>query len=292
MLNLQDVKRGLFRAIQKKNFHEAMEYYNIAVNHQSDDPSLRLIGADIYLNIGMKQLAIGELRQAFNLFMESGKKSQAVSVAEKIRALSPSDTEILEILGRLYKELNKEEKAAFYYGEYINHLIKMGKVNDAKKFLLRVKNEGLEKYLLGKYQFLLSDTQVQNILAEISKEPNYPAFFALMRKEIARSERYQREFSIILIEFDKILVQDKKTQILEIFKKMLRESDMYSIGYRWVFIILPETNKYGLEAVLNRLRDKIDKIFTSKHYYVANYPEDGKDVKELIISSLKYRVLT
>ena len=95
-----------------------------------------------------------------------------------------------------------------------------------------------------------------------------------------------------MIEFDKILVQDKKAQILEIFKKMLRESDMYSIGYRWVFVILPETNKYGLEAVLNRLKDSIDKMFTSKRYYVANYPEDGKDVKELIISALKYRVLT
>ncbi|MEO0238644.1 MAG: hypothetical protein ABIM45_01805 [candidate division WOR-3 bacterium] len=292
MLNLQDVKKGLFRAIQKKNFQEAMEFYHIAVNQQADDPSLRLIGADIYLNMGMKQLAVGELRQAFNLFLEAGKKSQAISVAEKIRALTPNDMEILEILGRLYKELNNDEKAAVYYGEFINQLIKAGKVNDAKKFLLRMKNEGLEKYLLGKYQFLLSDTQVQNILAEISKEPNYPAFFALMRKEIARSERYQREFSIILIEFDKILVQDKKVQILEIFKKMLRESDMYSIGYRWIFIILPETNKYGLEAVLNRLKGKIDEMFATKRFYISNYPEDGKDVKELIISALKYRVLT
>jgi hypothetical protein len=32
MLNLQDVKKGLFRAIQKKNFQEAIEFYHIAVN--------------------------------------------------------------------------------------------------------------------------------------------------------------------------------------------------------------------------------------------------------------------
>ncbi len=290
MRNLQDVKKDLFRAVQRKSFQEALEYYHIAVNQQTDDPSLRLIGADIYLSMGMRQLAVGELRQAFNLYLQAGRKPQAIACAERIKALSPGDLEILETLAKLYREMNNEEKAAGYYGEYINELIKTGRVNDARKIIQRVRNDGLEKHILGKYQFLLSDTQVQNLLAEISKESNYPAFFALMRKEIARSERYQREFSIILIEMDKVLVQDKKAQLLEILKRVLRESDMYSIGYRWLFLILPETNKYGLEAVLNRLKEKMNAFFGAKRYYVANYPEDGKDVKELIVSALKYRV--
>lgn len=290
MLNLQDAKQGLFKAIQKRKFQEAVEFYNIAIAQDPGDPSLRLIGADLYQNLGMKHLAVGELRQAMNLFIEAGKKSQAISCAEKIRALSPVDYDILELLAKLYKEANNDEKAAYYYGEYINHLIKTGRVNDAKKIILRVKNDGLERYLQGKYNFLLSDTQVQNILAEISKESNYPAFFALLRKEIARSERYQREFSLILIEFDKVLVHDKKTHMLDILKKSLRESDMYSIGYRWVFIILPETNKYGVEAVLNRIKERLDSSMGGRKFYIASFPEDGRDVKELIVSSLKYRV--
>ncbi|HOK22786.1 MAG TPA: hypothetical protein PKU94_02465 [Candidatus Hydrothermia bacterium] len=290
MRNMQDVKKELYKSIQKRNFQEALEYYHMAVNHQSEDPSLRLVGADIYLSMGMKQLAIGELRKAFELYLGSGKKTQALACAEKIKGLSPDDLDILETLAKLYKELNNEEKAASYYGEYIARLVKMGKINDARKIIQRVKNDGLEKYIQGKYQFLLSDTQVQSLLGEISKESNYAAFFALMRKEIARSERYQREFSIILIEMDKVLIQDKKAQLLEIFKRVLRESDMYSIGYRWLFIILPETNRYGLEAVLNRMMEKMDTLFGSKKFYVASYPEDGKDVKELIVSALRYRV--
>jgi tetratricopeptide (TPR) repeat protein len=290
MQNFQNSRVGLLKAIQKKNYREALEYYNEAVQQNFEDPSLRLVGADIYLNLGMKQLAVGELRQAMNLYLDQGKKAQAITCAEKIRVQTPDDLEILEILAQLHKDINNEEKAAYYYGELINELIKRGEINNARKILQRVRNAGLERYILGKYQFLLTDSQVQALMAEISKEPNYPAFFALLRKEIARSERYQREFSINLIEFDKVLVQDKKMQLLEIFKRSLRESDMYSVGYRWIFVILPETNKYGLESVVNRLKERLGNTFGNKKIYISNYPEDGKDVKELIISALKYRV--
>ncbi|MEO0236570.1 MAG: hypothetical protein ABIM02_07620, partial [candidate division WOR-3 bacterium] len=73
MPNLQNARVNLLKALQKKNYREALEYYNEAVQINFEDPSLRLIGADIYLNMGMKQLAIGELRQAMNLYLESGK---------------------------------------------------------------------------------------------------------------------------------------------------------------------------------------------------------------------------
>jgi len=287
---MENIQVSLLKAVQKKNYREALDYYMEAVQQRYDDPSLRLIGAEIYLNLGMKELAIGELRQAMNLFLESGKKAQAITCAEKIRSLAKEDLEILETLAKLYKSVGNDERAANYYGEYVSELIKRGELNNAKNVFQRIRNDGLEKYIVGKYQFLPSDSQVQMLLAEISKESNYPAFFALMRKEIARSERYQREFSIILIEFDKVLVQEKKVQLLDVLKRYLRESDMYSVGYRWVFIILPETNKYGLESVVNRLKEKIETTFGSKKIYVANYPEDGREVKDLVTSALKYRV--
>ncbi|MEO0247794.1 MAG: hypothetical protein ABIM31_01775 [candidate division WOR-3 bacterium] len=289
MPNSQNARVNLLKALQKKNYREALEYYNEAVQINFEDPSLRLVGADIYLNLGMKQLAIGELRQAMNLYLESGKKAQAITCAEKIKVLTPSDLEILELLAQLYRDINNEERAAQYYGELINELVKKGELNNARKMLQRVKNAGLERHILGKYQFLLSDSQVQALMGEISKEPNYPAFFALLKKEIARSERYQREFSIILVEFDKVLVQDRKAQLLEVLKRSLRESDMFSIGYRWIFIILPETNKYGLESVVNRLKERLS-TFGTKKFYVSNYPEDGKEVKDMILNALRYRV--
>jgi len=288
--NPQAERRKLLNLFYKKNFEKALELYTSILSYFIDDPDFRKLGGDIYFNLGMTQAAVGEYRQALNLYRKENKLNQALAVAEKIKNLDKEDSEIFQTLGELYLQQNNKQKAAQNYGEYLRRLFKNGESGKAQRLLQKIRRDGLEEYLSSQFGFVLSKQELNRILEDISKEKIYVAFFALLKKELARAERYKREFSIILSECDRILNQDERMRLKDVCQKTLRESDIYSLGSRWFFIILPETNKYGAEGAVNRLKKQLKATNIGVQFYVASYPTDGTEVKELIVAALRYRI--
>jgi len=288
--NPQAEKRKLINLFYKKDFEKALELYTSLLSYFIDDPDFRKLGGDIYFNLGMTQAAVGEYRQALNLYQKENKLNQALAVAEKIKNLDKEDSEIFQTLGELYLQQNKKQKSAQNFGEYLRRLFKNGESGKANRVLRKIRENGLEEYLSSQFGFVLSKQELNRILEDISKEKIYVAFFALLKKELARAERYKREFSIILSECDRILNQDERMRLKGVCQKTLRESDIYSLGSRWFFIILPETNKYGAEGAVNRLKKQLKATNIGVQFYVASYPTDGTEVKELIVTALRYRI--
>jgi len=81
--NPQAERRKLLNLFYKKNFEKALELYTSILSYFIDDPDFRKLGGDIYFNLGMTQAAVGEYRQALNLYRKENKLNQALAVAEK-----------------------------------------------------------------------------------------------------------------------------------------------------------------------------------------------------------------
>lgn len=122
-----------------------------------------------------------------------------------------------------------------------------------------------------------------------------------LQKEIVRSERYNKSFSIIMIDVDNFKKYNDKfghqkgdlllKKITKKIKDNLRKVDsIYRFGGDEFIVILPETDKKGAEKFCERIKKEIakieikakDRIQITISTGIATFPEHGKKPKELI----------
>ena len=124
-------------------------------------------------------------------------------------------------------------------------------------------------------------------------------FMSRLQDELIRSERYNKTFSIAMVDIDKFKnINDTYghsagDQVLreagKFFQKNLRQTDVIArYGGEEFVIFFPETNKDVAYILAERLRkgfsqirlDKLPRLTISLG--ISSYPEDGKDIETLI----------
>ena len=124
-------------------------------------------------------------------------------------------------------------------------------------------------------------------------------FMSRLQDELIRSERYDKAFSIAMVDIDKFKnVNDTYghsagDQALKatgkFFQKNLRQTDVIArYGGEEFVIFFPETNKEVAYVLAERLRKGFSQIKLDKlpgltiSLGISSYPEDGKDIETLI----------
>lgn len=124
-------------------------------------------------------------------------------------------------------------------------------------------------------------------------------FMSRLQDELIRSERYNKTFSIAMVDIDKFKdVNDTYghsegdralKEAGKFFKKNLRQTDVVArYGGEEFVIFFPETNKEVAYILAERLRkgfsqirlDKLPRLTISLG--ISTYPEDGRDIETLI----------
>ena len=135
---------------------------------------------------------------------------------------------------------------------------------------------------------------------------NFGSLMELLEKEIVRSRRYQKQFSVIMIDIDDFKRKNDEyghqagndilVALVNIIKNSLRSIDSVGrYGGEEFVVILPETDAQHALVVLERIRSKLEQTkITSPHLDkvkeitlkfsagVAVFPHNGQDLKELI----------
>ncbi|MFA4992892.1 MAG: GGDEF domain-containing protein, partial [Candidatus Omnitrophota bacterium] len=135
---------------------------------------------------------------------------------------------------------------------------------------------------------------------------NYTWIVEFLEKEIARSRRFIKEFSIILIDIDHfkaindtyghLVGNDALTAFAAVIKANLRSMDIVGrYGGEEFLIILPELGSNGALEVLERIRNKLSEArITSRHLKegidislqfsagVASFPYNANNANDLI----------
>ena len=135
---------------------------------------------------------------------------------------------------------------------------------------------------------------------------NFGSIMELLEKEIVRSQRYQKQFSIVMIDIDDFKVKndeyghqvgnDVLVAFANVIKNSLRSIDSVGrYGGEEFMVILPETDAEHALVVLERIRnsleytkitsphlDKAKKVTLQFSAGIAAFPHNAKDFKELI----------
>ena len=176
--------------------------------------------------------------------------------------------------------------------------------------IIRVR--GKERIILLAIEDITERKQIEEKLIILSSHDeltgcvNFKSIMELLEKEIVRSQRYQKEFSVIMIDIDDFKKKNDEyghqagNDILVAFANVIKNSlrNIDSVGRyggEEFIIILPETDARNALVVLERIRISLELAkITSAHLDnakevrlkfsagVAAFPHNAKDLKELI----------
>lgn len=289
---LAQKKREILKLFYARNFVKALQIYEDILIYIENEPEMRKVGGDLYLATGNTSLALGEYRRALELWMDQENYERARFIAQKISSLAPDDLDIHATLAEIFMKKGEMNRAGQEMSKYIDKALSQGRKDLAKFILERVKKRGLVDYISERHKQLIGIRKdVENYFYKIKQEQQYKEFNIFLKKEIARGNRYNRNFSLILIfrQREKNFNTLEKSAIKDILSEALREADIFVIGERWVFILLPETNKYGSVRVLERLKEILNQQFFDLRFFLSNFPDDGLSEDELIKKALSYQ---
>ncbi len=289
---LAQKKREVLQLFYARNFIRALQVYEEILVYVEADPEMRKVGGDLYLATGNMSLALGEYRKALELWMDQANYERARVIAQKIASLAPDDLDIHTTLAEVYLKKGETERAAQEMTKYVEKALKLGKKDLAKFMLERIKKKGMVDFLPDRFKQLLGiNKDVEEYFQKVTSEEKFNDFNVFLKKEIARGNRYNRNFSLILIyrNREKQFNPLERSSIADILNEALREADIYIIGERWIFILLPETNKYGSMRVLERLKEVFNQQFLDLRFFLANFPDDGLSDKELVRKALSFQ---
>jgi len=173
------------------------------------------------------------------------------------------------------------------------------KANRTKLILLAIEDTTERKELEDKLKILASHDELTGCL-------NFRSTMELLGNEIARSQRYKKKFSIIMIDIDHfkrindehghLAGNDALVAFAKLIKNSVRNIDaVCRYGGEEFIIILPESDSQQALAVLDRIRSNLEqtKITSSRlengkelslkfSAGIAAFPYNAKDLKELI----------
>jgi diguanylate cyclase (GGDEF)-like protein/PAS domain S-box-containing protein len=135
---------------------------------------------------------------------------------------------------------------------------------------------------------------------------NFGSIMELLEKEIVRSQRYQKKFSIGMIDIDDFKKKNDEyghqagndilVAFVNVIKNSLRSIDSVGrYGGEEFLVILPETDAQHALVVLERIRNNLEQTKITSPYLgnakevtlkfsagIAVFPDNAKDLKELI----------
>ena len=171
--------------------------------------------------------------------------------------------------------------------------------NHNQLILLTIEDITEHKRLEEKLKNLASHDELTGCL-------NFRSTMELLEKEIIRSQRYQKQFSVVMIDIDDFKSKndeyghqagnDALAAFANVIKKSLRGIDRVGrYGGEEFIVILPETDAQYALVVLERIRNSLEETkITSAHLEkgkeltlrfsagIAAFPHNAKDLKELI----------
>lgn len=115
-------------------------------------------------------------------------------------------------------------------------------------------------------------------------------FYARLKEEIARSERYRHFFSLILIHLRRTPA-DSTQNLLDRLKILGRQINavlsrgtdlIANLERSQLVVILPETDSSGAEVVLERYRAVLDVEERPACYEVVSFPRDASNLEMLL----------
>jgi len=139
---------------------------------------------------------------------------------------------------------------------------------------------------------------------------NRPALEEDLKTEIARSKRYQKQFSVFLLEIDSAAAPENgsgekendllRSYLVGVFRRNIRNIDrIYTYEDQKFVVILPETDKVEAITVASRLIEMVrkkppldpDGLLTSQKVTISigvcGYPEDGNSNGELLNATME-----
>jgi diguanylate cyclase (GGDEF)-like protein/PAS domain S-box-containing protein len=173
------------------------------------------------------------------------------------------------------------------------------KANRTKLILLAIEDITERKELEEKLKTMASHDELTGCV-------NFRSTMELLENEIARSKRYQKKFSIIMIDIDHfkkindeyghLVGNDALVAFANVVKNSVRSVDIVGrYGGEEFIIILPETDPQHALVVLERIRNDLEQTkITSPHLENAKeftlqfsagivaFPYNAEDLKELI----------
>ncbi len=173
------------------------------------------------------------------------------------------------------------------------------KANRTKLILLAIEDITERKELEEKLKTLASHDELTGCV-------NFRSTMKLLENEISRSKRYQKKFSIIMIDIDHfkrindeyghLVGNDALVAFTTVVKNSVRSIDTVGrYGGEEFIIILPESDPQHALVVLERIRNNLEQIkITSPHLGkekkltlkfsagIVAFPYNAKDLKELI----------
>jgi len=173
------------------------------------------------------------------------------------------------------------------------------KANRTKLILLAIEDITERKELAEKLKTMASHDELTGCV-------NFRSTMELLEKEIARCKRYQKKFSIIMIDIDHfkrindeyghLVGNDALITFANVVKNSVRSIDIVGrYGGEEFMIILPETDPQHASVVLERIRNDLEQTkITSAHLETAKeftlqfsagivaFPYNAEDLKELI----------
>lgn len=119
-------------------------------------------------------------------------------------------------------------------------------------------------------------------------------FYARLKEEVARSERYRHFFSVVIAHVEPSPADStgNVTQAIrvigrEIGMTLTRQTDIIAtLGRTQLVILLTETDRSGADALLSRIKSLNDPRDRPVYYGVLAFPEDASNV-EMVLAQLE-----
>ena len=183
-----------------------------------------------------------------------------------------------------------------------DHHFTKSRINEDSVLSLQTLTEFASSIILiaRKYE----ETEALSIVDELTKLYNFRYFEKQIRDEVNRGKRYNRTFSIILLDIDYFKNFNDKNghltgnkalmDLSQILRSSIRAVDLPArYGGEEFVIVLPETDKKGAECMAEKLLDRVrtfeflggrnqpgNRLTISGG--IACYPEDGSDHEQLL----------
>ena len=126
MANVNALKSQAAKLVVKGNYAKALHIYEKVKEMDPDEPGIYNLIGDIYLKMGRKENAVGEFKNALEMYKKVQYYPNAIAVCKKILRTDKEQTDVYYDLAALYVERGFIGEAVINYLEYASRMRKEG----------------------------------------------------------------------------------------------------------------------------------------------------------------------